>query len=802
MEFIRQAQPHIMLMLSSICGIIALFVFFTRAIGPARKTALMMIELSAMLLLISDMLAYTFRGNVSTLGYYIVRISNFLVFFLTLLMIYSFNIYLIDLLTKEGKLEKVPGRLKVARILLIAGAVLVILSQFTGLYYTFDATNHYQRSSVYLFSYIAPFATMVMQLTAVLKYGGKLKRNIRTSLILFTILPFAASILQYFTYGISLTNVTLVNMAVLVFIFALIDLNETVDRAAEHEIEMLKQEQKKIERLYLQTAQALSRSIDAKDKYTHGHSARVAKYAKMIARYAGKSEKECDEYFYAALLHDVGKIGIPDVILNKEGKLTNEEYNYIRQHPVIGKKILSNITQSPYLSIGANFHHERYDGRGYPDGLKGEDIPEVSRVIAVADSYDAMTSKRSYRDPIPQQRVREEIVKGIGTQFDPVYARIMLKLIDEDTGYLMREKPEVRDLSGDTELICDDYRSAFSEGIRIFEYRTHIHLHSWVLDGESTENALPSMVLFDFLDERIHSEDAEKREMVYFEYGEIRFDGRTVCSGARKMQTEIKLNKSDTELNDTTENNTQGINYEIEAVRYLDHALIRIGSSIRTIQVTVALPDSSRFLYLALTGEHCVLGDLIISQDEVAASEGDIPRIMEMISYIDEPAGDVPNVQVNGYRTNATEGIPVCDGLTVSFHSISLPTARLVWHCPYIVLFYSEDRKAYGAGYHEYALIRMDGESWKSGDYSENRMPDHKTEAFPGWESFKKINRQGVDYEVHFHVDGNVIRTETENLGIVISNETFIREEIKEVYVAVTGDQCALTNIRIQAPRP
>ena len=141
-----------------------------------------------------------------------------------------------------------------------------------------------------------------------------------------------------------------------------------------------------------------------------------------------------------ALLHDVGKIGVPNAIINKQDKLTQDEYDVIKTHPVIGKQILINITQTPNISDGANFHHERFDGSGYPRGLSGTDIPDIGRIIAVADAYDAMTSKRSYRDILPQDKVRSEIENGIGTQFDPVYAKIMLDMIDEDKDYKMKEQ--------------------------------------------------------------------------------------------------------------------------------------------------------------------------------------------------------------------------------------------------------------------------------------------------------------------------------------------------------------------------
>lgn len=193
-------------------------------------------------------------------------------------------------------------------------------------------------------------------------------------------------------------------------------------------------------RITEETAQALATAIDAKDKYTHGHSARVAEYSRQIARLSGKSENECRQIYLSALLHDVGKIGVPNSIINKNGKLTDEEYTVIKTHPVIGRQILSNIRQIPHISDGAYYHHERFDGKGYPTGISGMQIPDIGRIIAVADAYDAMTSKRSYRAPLSQEIVRNEIEKGTGSQFDPQYAKIMLDLIDADKDYKMKEQ--------------------------------------------------------------------------------------------------------------------------------------------------------------------------------------------------------------------------------------------------------------------------------------------------------------------------------------------------------------------------
>lgn len=193
-----------------------------------------------------------------------------------------------------------------------------------------------------------------------------------------------------------------------------------------------------IEKLSIHVVQTLAGAIDAKDKYTNGHSARVAEYAREISRRYGHTVKQQEDIYMMGLLHDVGKIGIPDYVINKPGKLTPEEYDIIKTHSRVGAKILQRIEGMPKLVEGARWHHERYDGTGYPDGLVGQSIPEEARIIAVADAYDAMSSRRSYRDILPQETVRKEIENGKETQFDPVFADIMLAMIDEDPEYRNR----------------------------------------------------------------------------------------------------------------------------------------------------------------------------------------------------------------------------------------------------------------------------------------------------------------------------------------------------------------------------
>ena len=215
----------------------------------------------------------------------------------------------------------------------------------------------------------------------------------------------------------------------------IIDLNH-LQQDLSREVEKKTQEYSD---LFIHIVEALADAIDAKDTYTNGHSGRVATYAREIAHRYGYSLKKEKDIYMMGLLHDIGKIGIPDAIINKPAKLTEEELNTIKTHTVMGAKILKNIIEMPLLLTGARYHHERYDGRGYPDGLAEDNIPEQARIIAVADAYDAMSSRRSYRGIMPQEVVRAEIARGKGTQFDPVFADIMLQMIDEDVDYKMSE---------------------------------------------------------------------------------------------------------------------------------------------------------------------------------------------------------------------------------------------------------------------------------------------------------------------------------------------------------------------------
>lgn len=177
--------------------------------------------------------------------------------------------------------------------------------------------------------------------------------------------------------------------------------------------------------------ETLARAIDAKDKYTNGHSQRVAAYSTKLAEALGWSEDEIEKLKYEALLHDIGKIWVPDSVLNKPNRLTDDEFNVIKSHTLVGADILKDMIAVPNAYSVAKHHHERYDGKGYPRSIKGEDIPVNARIVCIADSYDAMNSDRIYRKALPADVIRQELINGRGTQFDPEYLDVFLKLFDE-----------------------------------------------------------------------------------------------------------------------------------------------------------------------------------------------------------------------------------------------------------------------------------------------------------------------------------------------------------------------------------
>jgi len=788
MSFYIDHQLDIMMMLAGISGFIFIFLLCMKIDDKGRKNSFLQISFFSSLLLFSDRLAYLYRGNESSLGYWMVRISNFLVFASILLVQNGFNNFLFAL-DKENKPDSSKNTaLAASRILAVIGLCLLLISQLTGLYYTFDETNHYVRAPGFIICYIIPLIMTALQSVYIVKNKHYFQKAIFISLLGFVGFPVAAGVVQIFFYGASLTSVSVTLSSILLYISALFDQNIMLINAAKKEMATAIEMKEKYNELLQQTVEALASAVDAKDTYTHGHSNRVAKYAKKIAKEAGMTDQECEDVYLAGLLHDVGKIGIEDSIINKKGKLTDEEFAVIKLHPGLGSQILSKIVISPSLSVGANYHHERYDGTGYPEKLKGEDIPRIARIIAVADAYDAMTSKRSYRDMIPQMYVREELVKGMGTQFDSEYARIMLHLLDKDEAYNMKEKQNDEVFGSDLSYEFEAFKTKVSAGVRINDCPLSIKIQY----RASKNCGQPVLLFYDSADARYYLEDNTlSGEMDFIEFASIDIDGSIYPEYVRKTEQ----NTSCKEKIKTKSGEIYTAN--ILMVKQEDHLLVKITADERTDEIIFALYDASRFVYFAMTGEYCSLDILEVDTAEDPAEENYIPRIAEKISYTDRPEGDIPNIQIDGWMTSRSAISELTNSIDISFHTMSLPSSRRVWHCPIIVLFTSDDGTVNGPGYKEIAFVRLDGEVWCENTEVTNSTQVSRSEAFENWNLWKQKNKAGTDCRLSMSRTGNTIDLQAENSGLITVNQTILPEDISKIYFYFTGDQCAITEINI-----
>ncbi|MCR5279428.1 MAG: HD domain-containing protein [Lachnospiraceae bacterium] len=802
-ELLQAYQLNIMLALSSICAVVGIFSLITKSLPRKRKLAIADMEFSAAILLYNDRLAYMFHGDISNKGYWLVRISNFLVFFMTISVLHAFNLYLSDLCRNEIGLSKPPVRLKIVEVIVGIGWALVIISQFTGIYYTFDETNAYQRGPGFLICYAIPFIALFIQLSVVIQFFTRMSLYISIPVLLFTVIPMVASIFQALYYGVSFTNMSIVGMGVVLYVFAIMEMNEKLAKAQKQELDAARSLVDSVLRSYEQTAEVFAKAIDARDKFTRGHSKRVAEYSMDIAQALGMSESQSHEVYCSALLHDIGKIEIPDTVISRHEHLSAAEEELIRKHAEAGGKILSEVNEIPFLSVAAKTHHERYDGKGYPEGIRGEAIPIIGRIVAVANAYDEMTSFKFDRPPFAQGRVRDEFVKGAGTRFDPKIADIMVDMIDRDAEYMMRESEEENIEAADRNNLAkvkrmhfDNYKELVSDGIRIEHEYIKIKFESCPDAGFDKRMAIPSIILFDSFDRCVHRNARNIKNVHYFEYAEVWLDGHYITTAARNLKIDI-TNKTYVNT-DADKEAADWQTYEIEAVSFKDHVKLTIDSRSIHAKVTVALPDSTRYVFLGVTGEHCSIRNASVKEIGRTADKDDIERIAPEVDYFERKCGDLPNVEVDGYRETSSLGIPVEDGMRLFFHTQSLPTARLVHHCAYILLYTSDDGTVNGRNYSEFACIRLDGDDATNEGKADNTLSIRKNEDFAGWDSWKERNLKGLDYIVNFYRKRNCIFFDTENSGIAIECRSVVPADCDNVYVAITGNLCAISDIRIK----
>ncbi len=735
-----------MLFLCAACAAMAAMLFITKFLPGKRRWILISIEVVATLLLFFDRLAYIYSGRQGSVGYVMVRLSNFMVFFITGGIVFIFNQYLIDLLTREAKLDLIPRRLTFVSIASVIEMLLVILNLFLGFYYDFDATNRYFRGRAFILCYVVPVVCPVVQFSAIHNYRRSLSRFIYVAVFLYIFVPILMGIIQIFFYGLSLVNMAMVLVSIFLYFFTYLDINAEAEKAHNLEIHLLKTEQQSMKKLFGETAKSFVNALEKQTGKLVGHSESRAQIARKIALLAGKREEECDKIYYAALLLDAGA----------------DSLFYIHAYP--------------FLSATARHVDDRYDE-------KGRNIPEFARILSVAREYESMVEDSC----VPRFIVRERFIREAGFKYDPVFSQIAVRMLDSeakggaDSGNVMKVPDE---------LVSLQYRESVTVGIPVLPAEKEISFRSVPVQDDKPFSS-PSLILFDSFDAQVHNDSGAIDNFRYLEYGEIWFDARFISTLAKNMEvrnvTEIKGNPSGkTSL------------YSLACSRFEDHLLLRVRGESKKFEVIVALPSASKSAFIALTGENACLTDIRIVETGLHADKDSIPRIAEKIDYTDRIESDVPNIQVDGPLAAFTAGIEVKDKMALLFHAQSLPEANLVWHCPYIVLYSSDDKKIHGKNYHEYALIKLDGEDNGSNSFAENNFLMKKTEGFKGWSDWENQNKAGYECQIEFFREKNTVTLKTHNKGIAIKNVTKLLDGAKEIYVALTGDQCALTDIRVR----
>ncbi len=737
-DLIRTYQLDIMLFLCGTCGIMTVLLALTRFLPQGRKAIMIQMELVAFFLLFFDRLAYIYAGDPCQTGFIMVRVSNFAVFFLTSNVVLSFDIFLIDWLRNEGGMNGVLKRLRVVAYASVGGMILAVIAAFSNMYYYFDEANKYHRGRFFLISYIIPVICPIICLTVVLQYRKKFSKLVYASLLLYILLPLVCGIIQVFTYGISIVNMAMVIVSVAIYLLNYLDINDTVARAHEIEVQNMEDMQERVHEMFDTTIMGVVSEIEKKDGLDKGNAALCADYSKKIAEKCEKDEEFCQKVYYATLFQSVGLPGVMDKVID----------------------------------------------------LKQDEAKDIKRIAEVSGDYVHMTTTGKDRNAVPDYLAREVFVREAGEKYDLAFADLMVKIIDDqDTGGY------IEDSIIETEISCAGYRDHISNGIEITTREKRIRFES-KNDIVSREiPGAPSIILFDSIDRRVHSDEKTIKGYGYVEYGELWFDGHYVSTAARKMETLDNIQK---ETAAPTAVNREKGSYEIRAVRFEDHIRIGMtGPECSNIWI-VALPDKTKSTYIGLTGENCEITEINIESADEEIGSDHIPRIVTETSYIDCLESDIRNVQIDRFRSAATEGIELTGHLRLLFHSMSLPSANMIWHCPSVVIYYSKDGTVFGSDYREYDLIKLDGEEDGDKEYVTNRFKMKRKEEFPGWEQWKERNKAGMDYEVYVEKKGNRIKVKTANLGIELENTTTVLDDPAKVYVALTGDQVALTDIRLK----
>ena len=421
-------------------GIIALFiislmlVFIAIFISIRDKQIAKIVYISLGILMIS---IWLFTDNkLFQLLFHSYYVDGVLSFMISMLMPYPFLVYIESL--QENRYRRTYTVLK--------AALFINFGFFTVLHFTGVADYLTCLAPMNLVIGLIVIAEFVMIVVDLVKHRTSNYKTILYGLLIFICLTILELVLINTVEGRVDGVWVLVGLFVLLICALWQQLSDSSFLKAQ-----VDSKTRQLDEMTLNTIVTVANSVDAKDKYTSGHSAMVAKVAKDIALKLGWTPEEADNLYHVALLHDIGKINIPDNVLNKPGKLTEEEFAGVKKHPAVGKEILKDIKILNHVQEGVYYHHERWDGKGYPTGIAGEDIPMYARIICIADSFDAMNRDRVYRHHFNTEEIIAEFERCSGSQFDPVLAKVFIGMLKN--GYRQAEETIVN-----TENMSDEYR--------------------------------------------------------------------------------------------------------------------------------------------------------------------------------------------------------------------------------------------------------------------------------------------------------------------------------------------------------
>ena len=407
--------------------------------------------ISTILMYILDIVTVYTIDHADTVNVGLNYFLNILYFFSGAAVSILFLYYVISVAFKNSKREHVKAHYIINLSIISLYLLSLIINSFTGFYFNFDGGTYNHGPLYLLTNAVAIFFLVESAIIIVIKRKVFNKKQIVSSALFYTVF-LTAFLLQLFVFQDTLLSDFGTALGTLIVFFSietpdyvklmstLNELNElkaSLEITVDNRTKELANEKQSYKTLTLETLSSLAELIDAKDHYTNGHSFRVAAYAKALAKELGL-EEEAEKIYFAGLIHDVGKIGISEAILTKPGKLTDDEFKTIQSHAPLGGNILSGIRQFKLFEEVARYHHERWDGTGYPDKLKGEGIPFEARIVAVCDVFDAMTSDRSYRKALSDKVAIEELNNIKGTQLDP-------KMVDAFISIIARYPDSIKD---------------------------------------------------------------------------------------------------------------------------------------------------------------------------------------------------------------------------------------------------------------------------------------------------------------------------------------------------------------------